>query len=371
MYREFYDKYVITLKIGTDRPYSDYCGGNLSSFLAAPLLKNHGNAYLTSTCLRNTASFPTIHSFNNEYLLINGYHNLFRLFQMKRPYGVADGFMPLQDYIEWCSPRVFPLKYSALLPRDALIKWLYGLFFKLAVPMDIHQLSYHAFIFSPPNMTIYFRLLVHLSKAGYPARWLSSAVINIVENTVLTSARPPTTIPLEIEEVNCNKSLRKLETSPFVPEMSTLATLFQTVLPFTIITSACPNSYQIARYAFSFASLHVSYEDCPFRSVYSLLFWDSRLLEGILAGLPYPLVNWRSLLVDGSDYDSTITEDILEPPKLKRLRAEGLFLWTTFEWNREREEVGAWMRQDFAEKIMREPKWRVAIVRTDKVGNGN
>ncbi|KAL8821144.1 MAG: hypothetical protein Q9191_007371 [Dirinaria sp. TL-2023a] len=286
---------------------------------------------------------------------------------MSRPDDIANNFTLFSDYVDWYSSRVRRLNYSTLLPRDTLNKWLYGLFLKLALPVDINQLSWRNYIFSPLNMTIYFRLLVHLHKVGYPGHWLSSIVANIIENTVRTSARPPTTIPLEIEEVNRKEPLRKLEMSPFVPEMSTLATLFQPVLPFTIITSTFPTSEQIARYTFSFASLHVSYEDCAFRNAYSLLFWDSPLLDSILAGLPYPFVDWRRLLAEGSQHD-TFMKAILKSPKLPKLRAEGLFLWTTLEWNREKEEVSAWMREDFAQKMMREPKWRVAIVRTDYWG---
>ena len=65
---------------------------------------------------------------------------------------------------------------------------------------------------------------------------------------------------------------------------------------------------------------------------------DSQV-EGVLAGLPLSLVNWRRLLVEGSDHaDDMIPESFLEPPKLKRLRAQGIPIRTIFEWNREKKE---------------------------------
>ena len=274
--------------------------------------------------------------------------------------------MPLQDYIDWYSLHVPPFEFSALLQKDVLTKWLYGLFFKLALPIGNGQRTSNTTVFSPLNMTIYFRLLIRLSKAGYPAHWLSSVVVNIIENTVFTEARPPATIPLEIEEVNRNNSPKKIEASPFSPEMSTLATLFQPVLPFTLMTSNCPHPNRVARYTISCASLRVPYIEESIRNIHSLVFWDSRLLGGILGGIPCSMADWRRLVIEGSESDdNTIQESLLEPRKLKKFRAEGIYLWSTFEWNKEKEEVHVWMRQDFAHQMMQDSKWRAGIVKTD------
>jgi hypothetical protein len=195
---------------------SDYVGCNLFSFLyAVPLLKHHKASFVTATCLRNTPTWKSIDSFNNESVMINDSERLFKLLQVKYAgnFEDPDELFPhpwaLGDYLKWSSPVQGAYPFNMLLPRAAFCNWLYGLFFKLALPA-IRDHNHEAFgtsmmVYAPCTLVVFFRLLMHLRSIGYPSHWLSTVLGSILADNVSTSARPPATCPLDIEEVNHHK----------------------------------------------------------------------------------------------------------------------------------------------------------------------
>ena len=336
----------------------------MSSVLyAAPLLKSNEESYYSFTCLRNPGIWSTMQDFNNEYMLINDYHTLNRLFQIKRSddhmerlFESGLGMFMFSDYTKWQYVRRKPFPFSYLLPKEALTKWLYALFFKFALPTDRSHMHFNNLIFCPLNLTIYFRILLRLHESGYPRHWLAIALSNIIANSVTTSARPVETAPLEIEEARRDNPVRKVTTAPYAPEMSTLTTIFQPMLPFSIISSALPKPDAIHLYTISFSSLHVNYyhDRMP---VFALVFYNNHMLKEWIGEInEATLINWRLLFYHSAESDFDV---------LDQLRANGLILWSSFEWERRKERATVWMRKDFGDKCLSSRDWCVGMLRTD------
>ena len=335
----------------------------MSSVLyAAPLLKSNENSYYSSTCLRNPAIWSTVHDFNNEYMLINDYQTLNKLFQMKRiddPTAKLFNFGPemfmFSDYTKWQYVGRRRFSFSSLLPKEALTKWLYALFFKFALPTDRSGMHFNNLLFCPLNLTIYCRVLLRLHESGYPRHWLATALANIIANTVTTSARPAETAPLEIEEARRDNPIRKVTTAPYAPEMSTLTTIFQPMLPFSTISSALPKPDDIHLYTISFSSLHINYHHDRM-PVFALVFYNNHALKKVIGERGPATLNWRLLFYHASESKSDV---------LDQLREHGLILWSSFEWERRKERASVWMRKDFGVKCLSSRDWCVAMVRTD------
>ena len=162
----------------------------------------------------------------------------------------------LSVYTKWQYVRRKRFLSSSLLPKEAFTEWLYALFFKFALPTDRTNMHFNDLLFGPLNLTIYFCVLLRLHDSGYPRHWLATVLANIIANTVTTLARPAETALLEIEEARGDHPIRKVTTAPYTPELSTLTTIFQPMLPFSIISSALPKHDDIHLYTISFSSLH-------------------------------------------------------------------------------------------------------------------
>ena len=301
--------------------------------------------------------------FNNEYMLINDYLTLMRLFQMKktndpmaRLFESGPEMFMLSDYIKWQYLRRKRFRFSSLLPKEALTKWLYSLFFKFALPTNRSDMQFNNKLFCPLNLTIYFRVLPRLHESGYPRHWLATALANIIANTVTTSARPAETAPLEIEEMRRDNPIRKVTTAPYAPEMSTLTTIFQPMLPFSIISSALPNPGDIHLYTISFSSLHVNYHHDRM-PVFALIFYNDHALQKVIGERNPATLNWRLLFYCAfEDKTHVLVDQLLE---------NGLILWSSFKWERRRERASVWMRKDFGDKCLSSGDWCVGMVRTD------
>ncbi|KAI9717305.1 MAG: hypothetical protein M1812_004832 [Candelaria pacifica] len=336
----------------------DYVGGHLTSFLyAIPVTKSTPTSYITSNCLRNPPLWDTVDDFNNECLLINDEDTLLKLTQVKLVPGQELELaspLPLASYISWQRLSTAPHPFSSLLPRADLNKWLYGLFFKLALPVHRRSLDM-ALVNAPLNLTAYFRVLIHLHELGYPAHWLSTVLTNILENTVATTARPPQTVPLDIAEVRQRNPAKKQTTAPYIPEMATLAVLFERFLPFSLITPVLPSLDSIHHYTME--TQEVSYTDSSAKSNV-LIFYDHRRLTDVCAGPP---MNLRLL------FDPTDCELDENAPKVRKLRETGLIMMTTFEFDRETDTASFWMKRGFVDMMMAQKGdwWKCGIWRTD------
>jgi hypothetical protein len=257
----------------------DYIGGHLSTFLyAIPILKPPVSSVLASCCLRNLPAFHNLEHFLAEYQLISNFDMLLKLTQVKVLFAGSQP-VPMADYTlyqaQW-PPK--PHNFRSLLPRKAFCKRLYGLFFKLALPMPSDMLEFLVIIHSPLNLTILFRLISQLRKIGYPSHWLSEILINILENKVITTSRLPRSLPVRIEDIKQDYPEKRMTTAPFASEMATLTTIFQPLLPFPIISSALPSASDTYNYSFHLPE-YLGFD--PAQSCLVLLFWDDDLMANV------------------------------------------------------------------------------------------
>lgn len=274
---------------------------------------------------------------------------------MARMFAFGPEMLILSDYTKWQYVRRKPFPFSSLLPKEALTKWLYALFLKFALPTDRTHMHFSNLIFCPLNLTIYFRVLLRLHESGYPRHWLASALANIVANTVTTSARPAETAPLKIEEVQRENPVQKVTTAPYAPEMSTLTTMFQPMLPFSLVSSALPKPDDIHLYTISFSSLHVNY-DQDRQPIFALIFYNDRMLKPVFPDRHPATLNWRPLFYHNCGHKCDDCD---------QFRETGLILWSSFKWERRTERASVWMRKDIGDKCLSSRDWCVGMLRTD------
>ncbi|EED17045.1 hypothetical protein TSTA_021060 [Talaromyces stipitatus ATCC 10500] len=135
--------------------------------------------------------------------------------------------------------KLAPFSYEHLLSRGELSRFLFSQFFSVSLPLG-NAMSTSA------NLTYFFDLLIHLHSIGYPAHWLADVLAKILGDGVNSSPSPPRTP----DETNPRNPLSPSTTmrgvygsvASFIPEASTLASIFQRLLPFNVITSLPPLS---------------------------------------------------------------------------------------------------------------------------------
>jgi hypothetical protein len=342
---------------------SDYVGCNLFSFLyAVPLLKHHEASFITSTCLRNTPAWKSIDSFNNESIMINDSERLFKLLQVKYAGNFEDPLelclhpWALGNYLKWSSPAHGAHSFNMLLPRAAFCNWLYGLFFKLALPAirghNCMAFGASMMVYSPCTLVVFFRLLMHLRSIGYPSHWLSTVLGSILADNVSTSARPPVTCPLDIQEVNCHKPPKRITTSPYVAEMSTLTTLFLRLLPFAVYGSEVdiPSPQSIRECTVQFQKVDVLTDSN--RPDFVLVFTKLSLMQDAAPR--------RKL--DKPQY----MRDLLQDDRLLDQHKHSIVMMSTWKWDPVVQQAVFWMREDVVNSILDSAgQWICEINRTD------
>lgn len=231
------------------------------------------------------------------------------------------------------------------MPREKLETWLYRLLLKLVIPVYRQSESY-VLIYSPLNLTIFYRLLLHLSNVGYPAHWLAGVVDNLLEGKITTTARPPRSDPMKIKETKAVMPALTQSVKPFVAELSTLASMWQPVLPFGFLSTHVPRRQDIRRYRLSFTNVSGEVDNV---ATFVLAFFNTLMLP--------TQPSFRPLLLDD--------EQGQKDPQASALRKEGLHIVTTWEWSRSSKTATFWLRRDVMEGMLRAQRWGVMIWRTD------
>lgn len=138
-----------------------------------PVLKRNYASTAESCCLRNTGSRSSMTNSFAEYQLITSDSMLRKLTQVKIPHKGSGDYLPLLSYLwyQWdpSAFNIFKQNFSSPLGREEFNKWLYGLFFKLALPSYRDYSDRSAVILTPLNVTTFFRMLIHLHTRGYPS----------------------------------------------------------------------------------------------------------------------------------------------------------------------------------------------------------
>jgi hypothetical protein len=322
-----------------------------------PILRRGPDANLRATCLRNSDSWQTVEDYLADYNQIPDTSTLSALSQIQvlirentqMAYPMAD-----YTYYTWsvAGPHIFP----SLLPRKKFTKWFYSLFFRLALPMTLNLVDNMRVIFSPLNLCVLLRLITQLRSFGYSSHWLSEPLLNIIYNTVNTTARPPRTKPMRPVDVKREYRDKKLCTAPFSHELATLARLFQPLLPFKLVSSAIPDSSDIYKHSLRLPG----YENiAPQPSCLVVVFMKESLFPDSKAP--------ASMLFNLGFFLNPSTDEMVDEFKIaevEQLRDEGVRVWSTFHWDGDAKMASLWMSEGLVNE-MAEKKWSVGTWRTD------
>lgn len=329
----------------------DYIGGTLPMCLyALPITTLDTTSFVTSVCLRNPPRFKTHDDYNNEYLGgISDHSDLESTFQMRMGHRDTGPLFPLADYTDWHHTRAASSSSANLMPWARFDTWFYRLFLKIAIPMP-RKVNDIALVYSPLNLTAFFRVCEHLHVAGgYPAHWLSQVLASIMLGSITTTARAPRSDPLSIQEVNTKMPCRGQSTAPFVAEMTTLGGIWNPFLPFGIISRAIVPADMICKYRVKFDEIPKPPSRETIVNANILVFFDTKLFMSASRKL-------RQFLVD----DETSNQSAAA----KEARTNGIQILTTWEFEYDRRAGTFWLRCDAMED-MEKADWGVQIWRTD------
>ena len=323
-------------------------------------------------------SWTSLNSFHNEYLITHDALTLRKLarlevldedleYQMNPktfvPHNMmASRCMPMSDYFHWQSSSKNPLAFASLLPRASLMKWLWALLLKMILPVNRSEYHFYDLILSPMNTTLIFRILIHLRHIGYLSHWLSDFLAQILSNTAITSARPPKTCPLDIEESRRENPTMRLSITPFVPELTSLSLIFQPFLPFTIVTSSLPPPSAVYEYHLS-APDNAGGSPIPSneRQVWILVFHDARLWREVYSDTSFQSYDLRAMLDSSSD--GTLPKP--EAKRAEKLREKGILVVSTFEYEAKTKRAKLWMVEDRMDAMVESDCWKVGLWSTE------
>ncbi|KAL1970428.1 hypothetical protein VTN77DRAFT_4072 [Rasamsonia byssochlamydoides] len=342
----------------------DYIGGSFVTLVSGLKILNNTTAKITSTCLRNTSIWKSHEHFHSEYMLVNDFNTLFKLTQaqlVKRDQ--HDNFFPMSGYMDWRRATMEAFPYETLLHRAEVTRWLYAHFFKMALPcgrsLEDHNVDH--FLYPTLNLTNFFWLLIHLHEIGYPGHWLAEVLAKILEDQVVTTARPPRTLPLDVDEVSRRHPPAKLSTAPYIAEMSTLTVLFQRLLPFSLTTTASlPSPASI--YSYSIRMREVSPPFNGEMAAMVLIFFR----QHVHTRCPGTALDIHRLLDSSPEKDPGF-----ETAAAREFREEGCVVVTTFAWSGMEDRTATfWMREDVMERMRRasseeRDSWVCALWRVD------
>ncbi|KAH0171242.1 hypothetical protein KCU67_g2279, partial [Aureobasidium melanogenum] len=344
---------------------TDYTGGTLSALLfAAPITRasTDGHNTFAFKCLRNPPAFKSVDDFNSEYNLLpddSAAQKIFPCrFQRKPslplfPPGMA---MIAEDYMNW-SKLSTGIEFDGLMDRPTLTAWIHGLLLKTAIPAR-RKVPDTLLVISPFNLTVIFRVLLHLKRVGYPIHWLSEILTTIITNPLETRATYSNSAPATVTDarrmLDKSRPLRKVSIKPFMADLTTLTSIWLPALDFGLFKGyeLLPSPKDIKKYSIDFE--YVRFENA-FEKTFVLVFMDAKFLSP--AGPFLPLC---ALLCQ---QDRDVQGGIKSPADL---REKGLHVVTTWDFETETKKGTFWMREDIV-KSMSEGRadWYVGIWRTD------
>ncbi|KAF5319697.1 hypothetical protein D9619_008661 [Psilocybe cf. subviscida] len=87
----------------------------------------------------------------------------------------------------------------------------------------------------PANLGMFFHLLVHLCRVGFPAHWIGDFVQALVSNTLLTDARPYVgQLPITSEYIQQKNPVIKVNLSPWRANLEVIVASTKASLPFAV-----------------------------------------------------------------------------------------------------------------------------------------
>ncbi|KAL2209499.1 hypothetical protein CC79DRAFT_1356602 [Sarocladium strictum] len=205
----------------------DYIGGPLGSHLfGGPLLRDDQTSNLRFYNLLNPPMFKDHDQFLAEYLLMVDPAQVLNHFGLSRQQDAASSANdnPLmkmlgpvsfyeENYFIWTPSRTKRIPTNQRLSRASLEHWLYSHLLKICIPHN-RPISSNSPVHAPLNLTTFFRLVVHMHEVGYPSHWLSGILHSICEGKIITRARFPRRLVLEVEDVTRMHEPREISLGP-------------------------------------------------------------------------------------------------------------------------------------------------------------
>lgn len=343
----------------------DYTGGVLSALLfAAPITHESidGRDTFAFKCLRNPPAFDKVDDYNSEYNLLPDDSSTQKVFPYKFQRKANLRFVPpgmamiAEDYMHWSNLST-KIEFDRLMDRPTLTAWIHSLLLKIAIPAQ-RMVPDTLLVISPFNLTVLFRVLLHLKGVGYPIHWLSEILTNIITNPLETRATHVSSVPVTAADakqmLDKSRPLRKISLKPFMADLTTLTSIWLPALGFGLFKGheLLPKPTDIRKYAIDFT--YVRFENA-FEKTNVLVFMDTSLL-----GHTGPLIPLRPLLCQ---QDRDVRDSIPSPAEL---REKGLHVVTTWEFNTEAKQATFWMREDIIKSMgTGRADWYVGIWRTD------
>ena len=334
---------------------------------AVPLLKSHDAAFVTFNCLTSSPHWKSSNMYDAESVLLHKPDDLARALNVRFDGYIEDDSTPdtfyMGDYYRWKSAGPRPRAFDQLLSKAELAQWLYALFLHIALPAsrkhENTEFGASPMVWKSLNLTAFLRLLMHLHTIGYPAHWLGQVLANILKDDVVTSARPPIKCPIDLDECLKRRDMKKMSTSAFVAELSTLTAMFSRVLPFAVIVreGVIPHLENVRECTSRFK------EDTGM---------PMQMMDAIRADWVLVFMNLRKMFKMKKTKDKFEEEvaaklrDVLMDETLLKQMERGIHVVSTWTWNAERKEAKFWMREDVLRHMRdEEAEWRVEVWRTD------
>jgi hypothetical protein len=329
---------------------------------ALPLLREGRSSSVQFNNLLNPPAFKDHATFQSEYLHMYDDAQIVRHFSLRRLKSEANKgndprlaelsammgmeltpFMA-EGYMVWerCSGKTA----GKLLAKSALEKWLHALVLKICLPFPRPYMSNRP-VHAPLNMTQFFRLLVHISKLGYPTHWLSDVVASVCSGTIVTTARPPSELVTTPESVDRMHPREKVSIQPWWAELTTLLSIWHQMLPFRLVIKpkTLVATLAISEYSVTFPSFETPNNNVPH---FVLLFWNAKTQKR-----DSPPGDMRKFFI----------ETCVAPGSETRAQ-EGVHCVTTFKYDAPTRSATFWMRDDVVEE-MKKGSWKAYIARTD------
>ncbi|KAI1407812.1 hypothetical protein F5Y13DRAFT_183048 [Hypoxylon sp. FL1857] len=264
----------------------DYVGGPLTILLhGTPILRHDKASNITFTIALNQEQWATRDNFLVDYLLLANHSTVTDTFGIslaeKRSYiddVISGGHLRSDEALMKCPLTLSrtsyePLARTDLMPRQELERWLYMHFLRICLPFRRIDTLSHS-VFTPSNTIIFFRLLMHLPRIGYPPHWLSGVLASMCTGEITTQARAPRAKIIREAEAERKYPQRSISIRPFIEEFKTLLVIWRRLLPFGLLQdeSQLPAIDKIREYKLRFTWPETL--TSVYHPVITLVFWD-------------------------------------------------------------------------------------------------
>ncbi|KAI2466645.1 hypothetical protein F4781DRAFT_348433 [Annulohypoxylon bovei var. microspora] len=284
-------------------------GGPLATFIhGIPILRHDNTSELESTVAFNRTQWVTYDQFLSEHLSLDDRSTITNTFAA----GLTEQTAWVESYLShkvfshdwissycplsWSRTSSKPLRWDQLMPQHELVKWLRMYFLKLCIP-PCRANARRNDAYTSLNMTIFFRLTIHLSRIGYPSHWLSSVLMDICTGKISSQNGAPEMMVADKLKTAHKSPQSRFCIEPFIEEFRSQLGIWKLLLPFNILQSdsRLPRIDTIREYKQRFP--HPDLPTLNYNPNVALILWDVHRNGEI------PRDNLRQALLDDKNTD--------------------------------------------------------------------